>query len=215
MPYAKSGDFNIYYEVEGEGEPITFQHGLTLSLEDWRDFGFVGALKDDYQLILIDALGHGKSDKPHEPKHYEGDNPAKNIIAVMDDLNINTTHYFGYSMGGNIGLRLAFSYPDRMKSTMIGGFGSLTAPPPSVPIAFKQLTQALESGAETLVNFVESSSELSPERKARLMANDFQALLSCFKSVSPPVPDMVTALSRMTIPLLVFVESKRPFFRYC
>ena len=212
MPYAESGDFNIYYEVEGKGIPLTFQHGATLSLEDWYDFGFVDALKDDYQLILIDALGHGKSDKPHEPKYYEGNNPAKNIIAVMDDLNINTTHYFGYSMGGNIGLRLAFSYPERMKSIIVGGVGPLTAPPPSVPMAFQQLTQALEGGAETFTSFVESSIELSPVRKARLMANDFEALLSCFKSMSSPVPDMVNALSQMTIPLLVFVGESDQFF---
>jgi pimeloyl-ACP methyl ester carboxylesterase len=82
-------------------------------------------LKDDYQLILIDALGHGKSDKHHEQKYYEGDYPAKNIIGVMDDFNINTTRYFGYSMGGNIGLRLAFSYPERMKSMIIGGVDPL------------------------------------------------------------------------------------------
>ena len=212
MPYAKSGDFNIYYEVEGKGNPITFQHGLTLSLEDWRDFGFVDALKDDYQLILVDALGHGKSNKPHEQKSYEGDNPAGNIIAVLDDLNINTTHYFGYSMGGNIGLRLAFSYAERMKSIMIGGLGPLTTPPPSVPIAFQQMTHALEGGAETFISFVESSVELSPVRKARLMANDFEALLSCSKSVSPPVPDMVKALSQMTIPFLVFVGESDQFF---
>jgi hypothetical protein len=29
MQYAKNGEVNIYYEVEGKGEPITFQHGLT------------------------------------------------------------------------------------------------------------------------------------------------------------------------------------------
>jgi pimeloyl-ACP methyl ester carboxylesterase len=211
MPYAKSGDFNIYYEVEGEGEPVTFQHGLTNSLEDWRDFGFIDALKDDNQLILIDALGHGKSDKPHDSKYY-GSNSARDIIAVLDDLDINTTHYFGYSMGGNIGLRLAFSYPERMKSIIVGGVGPLTAPPSSVPMAFQQLTQALEGGAETFISFVESSSELSPVRKARLMANDFEALLSCFKSISSPVPDMVNELSQMTIPLLVFVGESDQFF---
>jgi len=27
-------------------------------------------LKDDYQIILMDARGHGKSDKPHDPAMY-------------------------------------------------------------------------------------------------------------------------------------------------
>ena len=52
MPYAKNGDINIYYEVEGEGPPPVMLHGLICSLEDIREAGYVDALKDDYQLIL-------------------------------------------------------------------------------------------------------------------------------------------------------------------
>ena len=95
---------------------------------------------------------------------------------------------------------------------IIGGAGPLTAPPP--PTAFTQLIQALEGGGEALVNFAESSCELSPARTSRLMANDFEALLSCFKSVSPPISDMVNALSQMTVPFLVFVGESDQFFPY-
>ena len=57
--YANNDGVKIHYEVEGEGEPLVLVHWWTGSTEDWRMFGYVDALKDDYQLILIDMRGHG------------------------------------------------------------------------------------------------------------------------------------------------------------
>ena len=72
MPYADSNGVRIYYEVEGkpDGPPLVVQHGLTGYLESWRERGYADVLGADYRLILIDARGHGRSDKPHEPEAY-------------------------------------------------------------------------------------------------------------------------------------------------
>jgi len=51
MPCAKNADINIYYEVEGEGPPLVMLHGLTASLDGWKETGFVDALIDDYRVI--------------------------------------------------------------------------------------------------------------------------------------------------------------------
>ena len=53
MPFAYNHDIKIHYEVEGQGPPLVLVHGYTRSLEDWRNFGFVPELKNDYQLILM------------------------------------------------------------------------------------------------------------------------------------------------------------------
>jgi pimeloyl-ACP methyl ester carboxylesterase len=47
------------------------QHGFTDSMATWYELGYVEALQPDYQLILVDARGHGHSDKPHDPDAYE------------------------------------------------------------------------------------------------------------------------------------------------
>ena len=52
MPYAKSNGYNIYYETEGHGPPLLLHHGLTISIEDWRDIGYVERLERDHKLIL-------------------------------------------------------------------------------------------------------------------------------------------------------------------
>jgi pimeloyl-ACP methyl ester carboxylesterase len=122
MPYAQN-KVRICYEVIGDGPPLVLQHGLWGSLEAWKRFKYVDALKDNYQLILIDARGHGKSDKPHEPKQYSMKHMTGDVVAVLDDLGITRANFWGYSMGGRIGLALGKYAPDRFSSLIIGGFG--------------------------------------------------------------------------------------------
>src|SRR6266404_7521776 len=70
MPYADNGNVRIHYQVEGEGPALVLQHGFTESVVDWYEAGYVEALRPDYRLILIDARGHGVSDKPHVCQRY-------------------------------------------------------------------------------------------------------------------------------------------------
>ncbi len=93
MPYATNDGVRISYEREGSGPPIVLQHGFTRSLEGWRDSGYVAALRDDYELILVDARGHGKSDKPHDPAAYTLDKRVGDILAVLDDAGIARAIY--------------------------------------------------------------------------------------------------------------------------
>jgi pimeloyl-ACP methyl ester carboxylesterase len=123
MPYAQNRDVNIYYEVTGNGSPLVLHHGLTGLLENWKRFKYVDALKDKYRLILMDARGHGKSGKPHDPKQYSMEHMTGDVVAVLDDLGIDRAYFWGYSMGGRIGLALGKYHPDRFRALIIGGNG--------------------------------------------------------------------------------------------
>ncbi|UCB43679.1 MAG: alpha/beta fold hydrolase [Dehalococcoidales bacterium] len=196
MPYAKNGDINIYYEVEGEGPPLVMLQGLTGSLEGWKESGYVDALKDDYQLILMDARGRGKSDKPHDPAMYTGQNLVGDIIAVLDDVGIESANCFGYSYGGGFALECAKYAPDRMKSLIVGGAGARLPPPEMLEEQIK-LFETLASAPEQVV-------EVPPDRKARLLANDCEALVAICKAMlsSPPLID---DLPGMHMAFLIFV----------
>src|SRR5262245_59440298 len=101
MPYLQHDGIHIYYRVEGEqGVPIVMLHGLTGSLDDFYEFGWVAGLKDDYRLILLDARGHGHSDKPHTPEAYNVELMVHDVTAVLDELEIDQAHFMGFSMGG-------------------------------------------------------------------------------------------------------------------
>jgi pimeloyl-ACP methyl ester carboxylesterase len=121
MPYVQSDGIRIYYQVEGEGRPLVMLHGMTGSLDDFYEFGWVKGLKDQYRLILIDARGHGHSDKPHEVEAYKIRRMAQDIVTVLDELDIDKTHFMGFSMGGFIGFSLAKYIPQRLHSLIVVG----------------------------------------------------------------------------------------------
>ena len=64
-------------------------------------------LKTEVRLILPDKRGHGQSDKPHDPLAYTPANFAADIAAVLDDIGIQKTCYWGYSQGGWIAFAMA------------------------------------------------------------------------------------------------------------
>ena len=96
------------------------QHGFTSSLEDWRQCGYVAALRDHFHLILIDVRGHGGSDKPHDVADYTLDRRVTDVTAVLDALGIEKASFWGYSMGGWIGFGLAMQRPQRVDRLVIG-----------------------------------------------------------------------------------------------
>src|SRR5262249_17474553 len=121
MPYAHNQGVRIHYQTEGAGPPLVLQHGFTDSVESWYELGYVEALQNAYRLILVDARGHGASDKPHDPTAYAHKHHVEDILAVLDDLTIPTAHFLGYSMGGRIGFALATYAPTHFTSLLIGG----------------------------------------------------------------------------------------------
>ena len=123
MPYVESDGVKIYYEVEGEGVPLMLHHGLTQSLNGFRNLGYTEKLCKEYQLILIDARGHGRSDKPHQPEAYRLKHFVNDTLAVLDELEVEKPHFLGYSMGGMVGLGIGVYSPDRFRSLIIGGWG--------------------------------------------------------------------------------------------
>ena len=86
MPYVDSAGVSIHYHVEGDGPPLVLQHGLTSSLQNWYAYGFVEELAKDYRLIMVDARGHGRSGKPHEPKDSDMKLRVNDVLAAMADL---------------------------------------------------------------------------------------------------------------------------------
>ncbi len=107
MPYVKNQGVRIHYEVEGQGCPLVLHHGSFGSLNDWRESGYVEALRPNYRLILIDARGHGASTKPHDPDAYRMELRVSDIVAVLDDLGVATAHFMGWSLGGYVGYGIA------------------------------------------------------------------------------------------------------------
>jgi pimeloyl-ACP methyl ester carboxylesterase len=211
MPYVENRGVLIHYEVEGEGSPLVLAHGFSDTLDGWREYGYAAELKKEHRLVLIDARGHGASDKPHDPETAASleQRPA-DVVAVLDDLGIDRAHYFGYSLGGWIGLGLARYAPERVRSLIIGGaqpYGQSMQP----------YRQGLAGGTGGWVAVVEKmlGSPLAPETKERLLGNDARALLA---SVTDDRPDISEILPAVTMPTLLYAgeaDPLRPLVERC
>jgi len=115
MPKEKVNDIEMFYELNGEGEPLLLIHGLGSSTRDWEEQ--IPAFSQRYQVIAIDLRGHGKTDKPKGP--YSMQLFAEDIAELLKKLGIKSTHVLGISLGGGIAFQFAVDYPDLVKSLII------------------------------------------------------------------------------------------------
>jgi pimeloyl-ACP methyl ester carboxylesterase len=102
-------------------ETIIMQHGWTSTKEAWGVYSKHFIKNGGYTCISIDSLAHGESDSPPEKKFYGRKQRAEDVVAVMNQENIEKAHFIGYSMGGWIGCCLAEFYPNRLQTLIIGG----------------------------------------------------------------------------------------------
>jgi pimeloyl-ACP methyl ester carboxylesterase len=102
-------------ELVGEGPLLLLFHG---NRGIWRAVDGVrlhrGAARE-HQVILIDAHGHGHSEKP-TTSSYAMERLVGDVIAVLDDCELAETAYLGYSMGGRVGFGLGDPGPPSVRA---------------------------------------------------------------------------------------------------
>ena len=97
-------------------------HGFMPNIEECcRETNCVEFLKENYQLILFDFRGHGKSDKPHDDYYHE-QKMTDDVIKLLEHLSIEKANFIGYSMGAYITFLLLLTKPEIIISTILGGF---------------------------------------------------------------------------------------------
>jgi len=107
----------LFYSVEGEGEPLVFCYGLVCSKLFWSyqmDY-----FKSRHKIIWFDYRGHHRSDLPENPEHLTIENLAKDVEALLDELNIPQATFLGHSMGVNLVLEFYRRCPDRVKAMVL------------------------------------------------------------------------------------------------
>ncbi|MEM1297893.1 MAG: alpha/beta fold hydrolase [Pseudomonadota bacterium] len=204
MPVVRSQGLSIHYEVVGRGPPILMHHGVMGRGAMWKAAGYLDELKDEFSFILMDARGHGQSDKPHDPAAYEGRRLAEDVLAVLDDIAAEQAIYWGYSLGGRIGYELAGIAPERVSAFIIGG-STPYAIDLRVPVDGDSKDQAQVRSA-ILDFFGVSAATLSRDHQDALFANDFLAV----HAVLSERPSIASVLAGMTMPCLIYVGGDDP-----
>lgn len=116
MPKVKlKNNINIYYEEQGQGEPIVFVAGFTADHSAFEPVAKQCAEK--HRVIVFDNRGVGQSDCPDFP--YTAELLADDTKALCDALGIKQACFVGNSMGGQVVMALAHQYPDLVKAAVL------------------------------------------------------------------------------------------------
>ena len=128
MAHATVNGVQLFYDEQGEGEPLLIHHGYTGSHYNWDQVAPI--LSRRWKVYRMDARGAGDSERPesgHSIEQYAAD-----VIGMADHIGLQRFTYIGHSMGGVIGYELGLSYADRLDRLV------LVAPAPADGVVMPQ-----------------------------------------------------------------------------
>jgi len=106
----------MYYEIHGSGEPVVLLHGAFMTIaSNWA--GWIGELSKTRKVIAVEMQGHGRTaDIPREPS---SENLADDVAALLKYLKFPRADLIGYSMGGDVAMRVAVRHPDQVRKVVV------------------------------------------------------------------------------------------------
>lgn len=110
----------VYTEYGGsdaDARAVLLLHGLMLNRGMHSQLARTLA-RDGYRVVTVDLLGHGESDRPAQSWKYSMPQFAEQVVALLDELEIDRAVVCGTSLGANIALELADAAPERLLGTV-------------------------------------------------------------------------------------------------
>ena len=120
MPFAQSGDVEIFYARRGEGPPLLLINGFGPPCE-WIEEFYLPHFINHFDCAWFDLRGVGRSGEPDDEDDYALSMQASDVAAVLDALDWPTAHIWGASFGAALSLQFASSYPGRARSLALCG----------------------------------------------------------------------------------------------
>ena len=211
MPYAtnEGDETRVYFEDEGgDAHPVVLCGGLLDSVADVRESGLAQALpRGEFRVVYVDHRGLGRSDKPHDPESYAMELRVGDVVAVLNELGIERTHYIGKSWGGRLGFGIGEHAPERVHSLAIGGNQPYAWPDsPLIRVVTDGLARSREQGVEALVRAFEAFWDVTfPDpTRSRWVDNDPAALGAAWTAAMAEGP-ISDDLGKWRVPCLVFI----------
>lgn len=107
------------YDSYGAGErTLVLIHGLLMNRHMFDRLGPALASAGN-RVVCVDLLGHGRSDRPEDLRLYSMPLFARQVVALLDHLEVEQAVVGGTSLGANVSLELAARYPRRARALFI------------------------------------------------------------------------------------------------
>ncbi|MDI6099963.1 alpha/beta hydrolase [Actinoplanes sp. NEAU-A12] len=193
MSYADVNGINLYYELQGEGEPLILLHG---GLGSGEMFGPVlPAFTAHRQVVLVDLQGHGRTADVDRPFDFRV--MAQDVAALIDHLGLDKPDVVGFSMGGGVALHLAIIAPEKLGRVVSASAGiRRDATYPEILEQQGQVTGAA-------VEFMKETPMYQSYQKIAPRPEDFPRLLDKIGAAMQKDYDLTDEVRGLRVPTLV------------
>lgn len=195
---------NVSVEGRESGPTIMLSNSLGTTMAMWEPQ--MAALTKLFRVVRYDRRGHGKSGVPAGP--YSMDRFGKDVLAILDDLNIEKVHWCGVSMGGMVGQWLGANAPERVGKLVLANTACYYADPTNWLNRIEAVNEGgLAAIADTVIaawltaDFREREPQITARLKQMLLDTPAQGYVACCEALSKL--DLRDQLPRITAPTLV------------
>ena len=122
--FVNAGGLRTHVATAGHGPPVVLLHGWPQHWYEWRDV--IPLLAPHARVICPDLRGFGWTDVPQ--RGYDKDQLKRDVLALLDALELERVTFAGHDWGGYVGFLLALEHPERIES-----FLALNVLPPWSP----------------------------------------------------------------------------------
>lgn len=196
-----------YYRTGGNKPPLVLSHGFTDSGLCWARVA--QALEGDYDVVMYDARGHGRSEAPDAG--YDSMERAADLAGLIGALGLDRPAIAGHSMGASTTLYCAAMYPDLMRAAVLEDGGMFSREPgrgfdPTRAAAMQQKERdRREMTKEALIALCRKENPTWDETELEPWAEAKQRL--SLKAIGHPIGaeglSWRDALARVTCPVLL------------
>jgi len=122
MPIFKFGEARIHYALEGQsGAPVlVFSNSLGANYSMWDPQA--AEFRKSFHVLRYDTRGHGQSTSTPGP--YSIEQLGKDVIGLLNGLDLDRVHFCGLSMGGMIGMWMGVNAPERLHHLVLCNTGA-------------------------------------------------------------------------------------------
>jgi 2-succinyl-6-hydroxy-2,4-cyclohexadiene-1-carboxylate synthase len=166
----------------GSGPPLLLVHGICSSRAQWRPN--LAALAEVCTPVVVELLGHGRSQSPVDPAEYRIEAYIERFEAIRTDLGAERWGICGQSLGAGLTLNYALAHPDRIGAQIFTNSASALGPrrpAPAEEVLADRIAAVEARGREAL-----EAMAFYPKRTGRLSADVEDALARDAELISLP-----------------------------
>lgn len=208
----------IAYKEIGDGPPLLLVNGYAATKDDW-DPNFLSGLSAKFRVICPDNRGVGESPRGDGPLSIAS--MAVDMVGLLDDLDLESVHLAGWSMGGFIAQTMVACEPERFESLVIlgsdpGGIGA-DRRAPEIEARLTDTSGSPEEQAKRLIDLLfppgfaarvwEAAGAIVTEARAaldpRVLAEQETAMNDWYEHADPPIAKISEHATAVVVPVLI------------